>query len=88
MAIYIYIYIYEEEASTLTQIWKDETSEQEMRAAQTWLKTERFLSRKNHEDGLRNKNMLTDTSWDATLSRRLKTRRSDQHSAMQYYCPW
>ena len=36
----------EEEASTLSQIWKDETSEQEMRAAQMWLKTERFLSRK------------------------------------------
>ena len=78
----------EEEASTLTHIWKDETSEQEMRAAQTWLKTERFLSRKKHEDGLRNQNTLTDTSWDETLSRRLKTRRSVQHSAMQYYCPW
>ena len=81
----------QEEKSTLQQIWKDETSEQELRTAQAWLKTERFLSRKKHEDGLRNETTLTNISWDETLSRRLKRGRPAQQSAMQHYyypSPW
>ena len=81
----------EDETSALSQIWKDETSEHEMRAAQAWSKTERFLTKK-HEDGLKNQNVLTDVSWDETLSRRLKTRhRPVQNRAIQYYyspSPW
>ena len=82
----------EDETTTLGQIWTDETSEQEMRAAQAWLKTERFLTKKKHEDGLKNQDALTDISWDETLSRRLKTRyRPVQNRPVQYYyspSPW
>ena len=80
-----------EEESTLKQIWKDETSQQELKVAQAWLKTERFLSRKKHEDGLRNEITLTNISWEETLSRRVKGRRPTQQSMMQYYhypSPW
>ena len=81
----------EEEESTLKQIWKDETSEQELKVAQAWLKTERFLARKKHEDGLRNEITLTNIFWEETLSRRVKGRRPTQQSTMQYYhypSPW
>ena len=78
----------EDEISTLSQIWKDETTENEMRAAQAWLKTERFLTKKKHEDGLKDQNILTDISWDETLSRRLKTRhRPVQNRTIHYYSP-
>ena len=82
----------EEETEALTLIWTDEASELEMRAAQAWSKTERFLIKKKHEDGLKNQNTLTEVSWDETLSRRLKTRhRPVQNRRIQYYyspSPW
>ena len=78
------------ETTTLTQIWTDETLEQESRAVQSWNKIERFLTRKKHEDNQRNQTTLTDMSWDETLSRRVKARRSAQQTAIPYHyaSPW
>ena len=81
----------EELAAALAQIWADETSEQEMRAVQGWTKIERFLNKKKHDDSLRNQETLTDTSWDETLSRRVKARRQTQQTTTQFYyypSPW
>ena len=81
----------EELAAALAQIWTDETSEQEMRAAQGWTKIERFLNKKKHEDGLKNQETFTDTSWDEILSRRVITRRQTQQTTTQFYhypSPW
>ena len=81
----------EELAAALVQMWTDDTSEQEMRVAQGWTKIERFLSKKKHEDGLKNQETFTDTSWDETLSRRVKTRRQTQQTTTPFYyypSPW
>ena len=80
----------DEEVSTLQDIWRDEAAEQEMRAAQTWSKTERFLTRKKHEDQVKNDTTLTSMSWDETLSRRHKTKNTAHHGTMHYHqsSPW
>ena len=53
----------EEQIQTLQEMWRDEISEQESRAAQAWTKTERFLCKKKHEDEVRNEETLTSTAW-------------------------
>ena len=64
----------DEEASCLQSIWRHEAAEQETIAAQTWVKTERFLTRKKHEDKARKEETLTSMSWDEKLSQRRKNR--------------
>ncbi len=42
--------ISEEQVATLKDMWTDDCAELEHRAAQTWLRTERFLNKKKHDD--------------------------------------
>ena len=60
----------EEQATTLQEMWREETLEQEDMAAQLWLKTERFLNKKKHDDENKQEATLATTSWAEILSRR------------------
>ena len=60
----------EEQATTLQEMWREETLEQEDMAAQLWLKTERFLNKKKHDDENKQEATLVTTSWAEILSRR------------------
>ena len=64
----------EDEVAIVLEMWQEETLEYEDKAAQTWVKTHKFLCKKKHEDEIRQEITLTDVSWQETLSQRLKKR--------------
>ena len=55
-------------------MWRHEAAEHETIAAQAWVKTERFLTRKKHEDKAKKEEILTSVSWDEKLSQRQRNR--------------
>ena len=59
-------------------------AEQEMIAAQTWTKTERFLTRKKHEDEVKKEETLTSMSWEEMLKHRRKSRNTANQATV--YC--
>ena len=75
----------EEQAATLHEMWREEILEQENMAAQLWLKTERFLTKKKHDDENKREASLTSTSWAEILSRR--SRKSKRPAAVQQSIP-
>ncbi len=78
--------ISEEQVATLKDMWTDDCAELEHRAAQTWLRTERFLNKKKHDDEKRQESTLTNMSWEETLAQRLKKKPpARQIRAQQYY---
>ena len=75
----------EEQATTLQDMWREETLEQENMAAQLWLKTERFLKKKKHDDENKKEASLTSISWAEILSRR--SRKSKKPMTVQQSIP-
>ena len=77
----------EEETTALQEMWQEETLILEERAAQAWLKTERFLSRKKHDDENKQEATLAAMSWAEILSRRSK-KKPTIHQNTQHNFPY
>ena len=56
-----------DEISTLLEMWKSDTTDLENTSAQLWINHENFLTRKKHEDLVRNQLALTDSTWHEQL---------------------
>ena len=73
-------------------MWHEDTEDQEYRAAQLWKKHESFLSRKKHEDEVKQDISTTDQTWDDILRRRFT--KSKKHTipvttlAQYQMSPW
>ena len=76
-----------EETTPLQEMWRQEALELEEKAAQAWLKTEKFLSRKKHDDEQKQEAKLAALSWAEILSRRSK-KKPTMHKNMQQHIPY